>query len=106
MKKILKKPRAVANLESSLMRTIKARGALSRIELARQHSLVASTAGLYVDRLIERGYLMESRKTTRSLGRPPVLLELNPAGGRFVGLDFDARQMMVASVDLAQQPIS
>ena len=79
---------------------------MSRVELARHLSLVASTAGLYVDRLIERGYLIESRKTTRGLGRPPVMLELNPLGGRFIGLDFDARQMMVATVDLAQQPLS
>jgi predicted NBD/HSP70 family sugar kinase len=106
MKKILKKPRAVASLESTMIRVIRARGSVSRVELARQLSLVASTAGLYVDRLIERGYLVESRKTTRALGRPPVMLELNPLGGRFIGLDFDARQIMVAAVDLAQQPLS
>lgn len=89
-----------------MIRAIRARGAVSRVELARHLSLVASTAGLYVDRLIERGYLIESRKTTRTLGRPPVMLELNPLGGRFIGLDFDARQIMAAAVDLAQQPLS
>jgi len=106
MKKVIKKPRAVASLESSMIRTIRARGTVSRVELARQLSLVASTAGLYVDRLIERGYLVESRKTTHALGRPPVMLELNPLGGRFIGLDFDARQMMAATVDLAQKPLN
>jgi predicted NBD/HSP70 family sugar kinase len=105
MKKTSRKPRAVARMESSLIRAVRMRGAVSRVELARDLSLVASTAGLYVDRLIERGYLVESQKTTRGLGRPPVLLELNPAGGRFIGLDFDARQVMIATVDLAQQPL-
>lgn len=104
MKKTAKKTFAVAHLESSMIRAVRTRGAVSRIDLARELSLVASTAGLYVDRLIERGYLVESAKTRRGLGRPPVLLELNPAGGRFVGLDFDARQMMIATVDLAQRP--
>ncbi len=88
-----------------MIRAVRTRGAVSRIDLARDLSLVASTAGLYVDRLIHRGYLVESRKTTRGLGRPPVLLELNPTGGRFIGLDFDARQIMIAAVNLAQQPL-
>ncbi|HEV2969542.1 MAG TPA: ROK family protein [Pirellulales bacterium] len=104
MKKTVIKPTAVADLESTMIRAVRTRGATSRVELARDLSLVASTAGLYVDRLIQRGYLVESTRTTRGLGRPPVLVELNPAGGRFIGLDFDARQMMVATVDLAQQP--
>ena len=105
MKKIIKKPRAVARLESAMIRAVRTRGAVSRVDLARDLSLVASTAGLYVDRLIHRGYLVESPKTTRGLGRPPVMLELNPTGGRFIGLDFDARQIMIASVNLAQQPL-
>jgi predicted NBD/HSP70 family sugar kinase len=105
MKKIVRKPRAVARLESAMIRAVRSRGAVSRVDLARDLSLVASTAGLYVDRLIHRGYLVESTKTTRGLGRPPVLLELNPSGGRFIGLDFDARQIMIADVNLAQQPL-
>lgn len=100
-----KKPRAVADLESTLIRTVRARGSISRVELARSLKLVASTAGIYVDRLIRRGYLRESAPPRRGLGRPPVLLELNPAGGRFIGVDFDARQVMVSAVDFAQQPI-
>lgn len=105
MATIVKKPQAVADLESEVVRLIRARGALSRIALARELKLVASTAGIYVDRLVERGFLMESALAARGVGRPPVLIELNPKRGRFIGIDFDARQVMAAAVDFTQQPL-
>ena len=105
MPKTKKKPQAVANLESAVVRLVRAKGAIARIELARELKLVASTAGIYVDRLIERGYLVESVRAVRGLGRPPVMVELNPQGGRFIGVDFDARQVMAVAVDFAQQPL-
>ncbi|HUY90351.1 MAG TPA: ROK family protein [Pirellulales bacterium] len=106
MPKVVKKPQAVSNLESAIVRRVSARGAISRIDLARDLGLVPSTAGIYVDRLIERGFLAESAKAARGIGRPPVLVELNPKGGRFIGVDVDARQVMAASVDFAQRPLA
>jgi predicted NBD/HSP70 family sugar kinase len=105
MSKIVRKPHAVADLESAMVRLVRARGAISRTELAQELKLVASTAGIYADRLIRRGYLVESKRTSRGLGRPPVLVELNPRRGRFVGVDFDARQVMTVAVDFSQRPL-
>src|SRR5262245_30882377 len=105
MPKVVKKPHAVAALESDIIRLVRAREPISRVELARELKLVASTMGIYVDRLIERGYLTESKAAPRGLGRPPVLIELNPQGGRFIGVDFDARQILAVSVDFAHQPL-
>ncbi len=34
-----------------------------------------------------------------------MLVELNPGGGRFIGVDFDARQVMAVAVDFAQRPL-
>ena len=62
-----------------------------------------STVGLYVDRLIEDGYLREGRRQKRSAGRPPTLLELNSEAGEFVGIDFDARQIATTTVDFSQK---
>jgi len=101
----VKKPHAVADLESAMVRVVRALGPLSRVELARELQLVASTAGIYADRLIQDGYLVESKSTSRRFGRPPVLIELNPLGGRFIGVDFDARQVMTMAVNFAQEPI-
>ena len=106
MTKVLKKPQAVVELESTLVAHVRLRGAVSRVELSRELKLVPSTAGIYVDRLIQSGHLLESSpKVGRGLGRPPVLLELNPRVGRFVGVDFDARQLMAVAVNFAQQPL-
>jgi predicted NBD/HSP70 family sugar kinase len=105
MPKVVKKPHAVAALESDIIRLVRAREPISRVELARELKLVASTMGIYVDRLIGRGYLTESKAAPRGLGRPPVLVELNPQGGRFVGVDFDARQILALSVDFAHRPL-
>ncbi|HWA99094.1 MAG TPA: ROK family transcriptional regulator [Pirellulales bacterium] len=105
MPKISKKPQAVANLESAIVRAVLAGGGLSRAELSRELKLVASTTGIYVDRLIERGYLLETTRPAQRLGRPPVVIELNPKKGRFIGVDFDARQVVAVAVDFAQQPI-
>jgi N-acetylglucosamine repressor len=100
-----KKPHAVADLESAMVRLVRAHGAISRVALARELKLVASTAGIYADRLIESGYLVESKPMARGLGRPPVLITLNPRKGRFIGVDFDARQIMTVALDFAQQPL-
>jgi len=105
MTKIVRKPHAVADLESAMVRLVRARGAISRTELAQELKLVASTAGIYADRLIRRGYLVESKRTSRGLGRPPLLVELNPRRGRFIGVDFDARQVMTVAVDFSQRPL-
>jgi N-acetylglucosamine repressor len=105
MPKVLKKPRAVSDTESAMIRLVRARGGISRVELARALKLVPSTAGIYVDRLLAEGFLVETAFPVRGLGRPPVALQLNPRAGRFVGADFDARQIYATAVDFAQQPL-
>ena len=99
------KQKIVANLEAELLRRVRAQGGVSRVDLARQLHLAPSTAGAYVDRLVEEGFLVERRKEARDYGRPPTLLSLNPEGGRFIGVDFEAHNIMATLVDFSQQPI-
>jgi len=73
--------------------------------MARQLGVAPSTVGLHVDQLIRASVLKEAVSVDGSRGRPPTLLELNPAAGQFVGVDFDARAMFATSVDFAQQPL-
>src|SRR6188474_3061972 len=110
MPKVAKKPQAISDLESALIHLVQGHGDVSRVDVARRLKLVPSTAGIYVDRLIAEGFLTESNGpasegTARGPGRPPVLLRLNPRAGRFVGVDFDARQILAKCVDFAQQPV-
>jgi predicted NBD/HSP70 family sugar kinase len=99
------KQNVVANLEAELLRRVRAEDGLSRVDLARELHLAPSTVGAYVDRLIAEGFLREWQKAERDFGRPPTLLALNPKGGRFVGVDFEARNIMATLVDFSQQPL-
>ena len=105
MRRLKIKQKAVANLEAELLRRVRADAGLSRVDLARQLSLAPSTVGAYVDRLIAEGFLFEWQKAERDFGRPPTLLGLNPKGGRFVGVDFEAHNIMASLVDFSQQPV-
>jgi N-acetylglucosamine repressor len=99
------KHKVIARLEAELLRRVRATEGLSRVDLARQLHLAPSTAGIYVDRLITEGFLLERPKADRDLGRPPTLLALNPEGGCFIGVDFEAHNIMATAVDFSQQPL-
>jgi glucokinase len=95
----------VARVEAELLRRLRAHDGLSRVELARELQLAPSTAGIYVDRLLRERFIMESHKAGREQGRPPTLLVPNPDGGRFVGVDFEARSILATVVDFSQQMV-
>lgn len=100
----IRKPRPVtAEAQSALIQQVRLQDSVSRVELARQLNLAPSTVGLYVDRLIGEGFLLEGRKARGGSGRPPITLELNPDAGEFIGVDFDARQIAATSVDFSQR---
>ncbi|WDI41632.1 ROK family transcriptional regulator [Bremerella sp. P1] len=103
MQAVKTKQRAIAEAESELIRLVRQTESVSRVELARQLSLAPSTVGLYVDRLVSEGFLQEGRKVASSAGRPPTILELNPEAGHFIGVDFEASQIAITSVDFSQQ---
>lgn len=99
------KHQIVANLEAEILLRVRARPDLSRVELASQLKLAPSTVGSYVDRLIAEGFLVEWQKPERDHGRPPTLLALNPGGGFFIGVDFNARKLLATIVDFSDRPI-
>jgi N-acetylglucosamine repressor len=96
---------SIALQQADLLRRVRAREAMSRVELARGLNLAPSTVGIYVDHLVDEGFLFEGKPTERESGRPPIILALNPHGGRFIGVDFEARNIMAVSVDFSQKPI-
>jgi predicted NBD/HSP70 family sugar kinase len=99
------KHESVAHLEGDLLRRVRAQEGLSRIELARTLNLAPSTVGIYVDHLIEEGFISEGKRVGREFGRPPTALGLNAQGGRFIGVDFEARNIMATAVDFSQKPL-
>jgi glucokinase len=75
------------------------------VDLARILNLAPSTIGIYVSHLVEQGFIFEGKPTERDFGRPPTILALNPQGGRFIGVDFEARNIMAVAVDFSQRPL-
>ena len=95
----------VASQQADLLLRVRAQDGLSRVDLARSLNLAPSTVGIYVDHLVEEGYLFEGKAAEREYGRPPTILALNPQGGRFIGVDFEARNIMAIAVDFSQRPL-
>lgn len=93
-----------SGLESSILKHVRNTNGISRVELARSLGLSPSTSGIYVERLIARGFLRETEKVARDAGRPPMQLCLNPAGGEFIGVDFEARNILATAVDFSDTP--
>lgn len=94
-----------SDLESDILKNVRASGGISRVELARSLGLAPSTAGIYVERLIKEGFIEETEKAERDTGRPPVMLRLKAEGGEFVGVDFEARNIMAVAVDFSDKPL-
>jgi N-acetylglucosamine repressor len=99
------KHETIASQQAELLRQIRAREGLSRIDLARILNLAPSTVGIYVDHLVEEGFIFEGKARERDFGRPPTILALNPQGGRFIGVDFEARNIMAVAADFSQRPL-
>ena len=94
-----------SDLESDILKNVRAANGISRVDLARTLGLAPSTAGIYVERLIKEGFLEETDKAERETGRPPKMIRLNPEGGEFVGVDFEARNMLSVAVDFSDKPL-
>ena len=97
--------RQISHIGSEILKGVRRNDGISRVQLARKLELAPSTVGIYVECLIREGFLLESEKVSRDFGRPPILLRPNPDGGRFIGVDFEARNIMAVVVDFSDQPL-
>ncbi len=94
-----------AEFGAAIIRKVRESGALSRVELARELGVAASTIGRHVDSLVAEGYLLETLEPTREAGRPPTRLRPNNKSGCFLGVDFHSTQLYATAVDFAQNTI-
>jgi len=94
-----------SELESGILKCVRSGNGISRVQVARVLGLAPSTIGTYVDRLIEDGFVLEVAPAERTGGRPPRILQTNPNGGQFIGVDFEASHIMATAVDFADRPL-
>jgi glucokinase-like ROK family protein len=72
---------------------------LSRAELASRTGLNRSTVSIIVNRLIEEGFIQETDLQSPKIGRPGMLLALNPRGGFAVGVEIGVDFISVILAD-------
>jgi DNA-binding transcriptional ArsR family regulator len=85
---------------------LRARGAISRADIARQTGLSRSTVSSLVGDLQAAGMVVErladgAGSSSPQGGRPPVLVALDQSAGAIVGLDFGHDSLRVAVADLS-----
>lgn len=96
----------MASVESEILKQVRAHPGISRVSLARKLQIAPSTVGNYTARLIAEGFIIEDPdKMEFEMGRPPTALRLNPDGGQFIGVDFEARNIMAMAVDFSDRPL-
>lgn len=75
--------------------------AASRRDVAARLAISPTTAGLYADELIRRGFLRETGLEQGAAGRPKRRLETVPGAGWFAGVEFNAERLRAVSVDFS-----
>jgi glucokinase len=95
----------MANLEAEILKCVRGNPGISRVALARKLQIAPSTVGNYVARLTTEGFLSESKDDVSEAGRPPTALWLNAEGGQFIGVDFEAHNILAMAVDFSDTPV-
>ncbi len=95
----------IAEEEARLLRLVRARNGVSRVQAAGELCLSPATIGKYVDRLVFDGFLLNGAKTPTGRGRPAIPLQLNPAGGVILGISV-AGYIRLVCMDFAENVLN
>jgi predicted NBD/HSP70 family sugar kinase len=91
---------------SVVLRHVRDLGPRSRARIAADTGLNKATVSSLVAELVERGLLREgSADSSRALGRPGQLVELDGTGVYGVGAEINVDYLAVAALDLAGDPV-
>ncbi|QSO53551.1 ROK family transcriptional regulator [Alicyclobacillus curvatus] len=88
---------------NSIFRLIQHRGPISRVDIAEQTGLAASTVSVITGELQGSGFIRECGYATSTGGRRPRLLEINPQGGYFICADLTGSNIAIGVLDLSFQ---
>jgi glucokinase-like ROK family protein len=86
---------------SIIMKCFRERVPISRAALAEVLGLNKTTVSSLVEELIAKGLVHEIGFVSNGIGRPAILLELNPAGGQIVSCEIGVDFISVISTDFS-----
>ena len=86
--------------ELNVLQLIHAKRNISRMELASRTSLSAASITAIVQRLIDKGLVVESGHNSSALGRKPVSLSVRENAGFLVGVDLGSFHTRVVITDI------
>ena len=79
---------------------------LSRATISAMSGLNRSTVSSIVSELIEEGFVIETELQGEKVGRPGILLTLNPSGGAFLGIEINVDFLSGVLVDFSTKLIA
>jgi glucokinase-like ROK family protein len=82
---------------------LRSHGPLSRANLSDETGLSRSTVSSLINALLEKGFVREIGLETPGIGRPGILLELDPKGGSAVGIEIGVDFISVVLTDFIAQ---
>ena len=85
-------------------RSLRGTDPLSRSEIGRRLKMSRATVGNAIKPLLEKGFVMEReepREQPSSAGRPGILVQINPTGAYFIGIDISTTEINAVLIDLA-----
>jgi glucokinase-like ROK family protein len=80
-------------------------GGISRAELAFRMDLSRAAMTAIVNDLLDNDIIRETESRNGQSGRPPIILEINPARGKVIGIDMGATHLIVALADFSARVI-
>lgn len=94
---------------AQVFEALRKNGALSRAEVARLTGLSRAAVSNVVKEFVDSGLVVESlqgRDSAGSVGRPGVMVMLNPRAGAALGVDVGHRYLRVVVADLAHRVVA
>jgi len=90
---------------SLVIDALRQNGGISQADLSRLTGLSRTTVSTLIGELRAGGFVaeLEASDSSRTGGRPPVLLALDPSAGTAIGIDFGHSHVRVAVADLAHR---
>lgn len=91
--------------ERRVMNAIRLGGTVSRADINRSLKLTMPTVSKIVDDLIRQGWVRETGIAESPLGRPPMMLEIDPHGAMAVGIDLGVSRARIVCVNLLAEVV-